>query len=626
MAKKGLVTVSPKKSRKKEEVQVVEQEEYIEEEEEDIDDVPVKKTRKTTRITTTKKPGSKPKKVIEKEVEDLDFDRDDNFRTTTTTTYSNGNNKPGDILPEEIYYEPPHYKGNKKRHGSVAAFMGPGSYDDSYPPSNCERMDYDEYESQTNSFTQQQLEYLSGEIRRHPSLAAKSYHFLSLGISTKIRHQWIQIIVASAITMALVGVVLFLPLPPMKHIQMSVKGPNIQATSAQEFDKDFDTTKGVSVFKDDWRRFAIVGASNFLCSNYNFNPITEDRDYIWGSGASFTNNSQELKNVKIFGSCILFGVLLFFTWLVAAKLSEKEIIMESSAGLQIIHAFLTLGIISLLAMLFWALFVLYFIQTILISAPGIGNSGEKQDVFHCVNRLSVGLGELNSFSPIRELFLGSVGILMRLVHHFHSLPIEALALHEKVGTVTNNDMKFVSFIWALAVGCTIYHFLTLCSYLYSIFHESPKFKKDKLKNNNNSNSNNTNNTTNNSNSSINSNIAGAAIASSSSSKSLMTLDLKFLPSFIPEVLLTQNFIITLIWWFTASYLWIFGVPSCLIAHEGEIFYLVMSLTPILKSIYNLIIIEQNKDTINRESSKKVQLALDDDDDELFDNEITTSSY
>ncbi|KAF2068967.1 hypothetical protein CYY_009714 [Polysphondylium violaceum] len=603
---------SPKKSsREKKREEIVEEEEYIEEEEEDIDDVPVKKKTTTTRITTTQKPGtSKLKKVIEKEVEDLDFDRDENYikTTTTTTTYNNGNTRPGDVLPEEIFYQPTIYntRGGKKRGGngnaSVAAFMGPDSWDDAYPPSRCERVAYyDEgYDPQeTDSFTQQQLEILSGEIRRHPSLAAKSYHFLSLGISTKIQHQWIQIVIASLITLSLIAIVVLFPLPAMKHIQMSVKGPNIQATTAKEFDKDFADAHGqVSVFKDDWRRFAIVGTSNFLCSNYNFNPITgEGNDYIWGGGASFTNNSQELKNVKIFGSCILFGVLLFFIWLVAAKLSEKEIIMESSAGMQIAHAILTLGVIPLLAMVFWALFVLYFIQTILIGAPfsSGGGSGEfKQDVFHCVNRLSVGLGELNSFSPIRELFLGSVGILMRLVNRFHPLPIEALALHEKTESLSNNDMKLVSFIWALGVGSTIYHFLTLCSYLYSIFHESPKFKKDKQNN------------------AANANAAAAAIAASSSSTrakpvSLMTLDLKFLPSFIPEVLLTQNFIITLIWWFTASYLWIFGVPSCIVAHEGEIFYLVMSLTPILKSIYNLVIIEQNKDTINRlhtENSRK----------------------
>ncbi|KAN0037785.1 hypothetical protein ACTFIV_003140 [Dictyostelium citrinum] len=617
-------------------VEQIEEENGEQIEEDDVDEI-VFTTIKTTATTTMnqedkekqKKKEKEKQKQLEAEYIDSDDDDDDddddgddndddyylnnnnnnnknNSNNSNSNNYNNNNsnyNSPTELIKTEtIFYNPPIRKRNEingivntvsggKSSKKIIEEMGEQSWGDMYDGSKCLQISKEHNELQSRYYTESQLERLSSEIRRNPSMASKSYHFLSLSLTTKINHQWIRALISMMVLISLVTTIFYLPLPHLKHIIMSPTGPSIQtAKTSSEFDQfDFNNpsiaTK-LTAFKDNWRRFSIVGVSNFLCSNYNFNPIDYNHNND-GNNASIPkefSTVQELKNLKIFGACILFGVILFMVWLFATRLAEKEIIIKSNLPLQFLHSILTLLVIPFISMLFWSLFLLYFIQTLLIGNQING----QEDIFYCVNHLSNSLSEISSFSPARELFLGSIGIVMRLVNHFYPLSIESLALHES--TLINHSknvyqMKLVSFLWTIIVGSFIYHTFLILSYLYSIFHEYHPTS-----------------TTNNTTTQQPSNPLSKRSKSNQidpSSFNLFSLDVKFLPSFIPEVLLTQNFIIVFIWSIAASLLWIYGVPPNLHIHEGEIFFIFIALAPLIKSIYNLIIIEQKKDIINK---------------------------
>ncbi|KAM9954397.1 hypothetical protein ACTFIW_003938 [Dictyostelium discoideum] len=608
-----------------------EEEEEEEEELEDDEDEIVFTSIRTTTTTMNhlndkekEKKKDKPEEYIDSDDDDDDDDGDENYHlnnnNNNNNNYNNNYNSPTEpIKTETIFYNPPIRKRNEingivntvsggKSSKNIIEKMGEQSWGDMYTPSKCLQISKENCELQSKYYTEAQLERLSSEIRRNPSMASKSYHFLSLGLTTKINHQWIRALISMTLLISLVAIIFYLPLPHLKHIIMSPTGPSIQTSkTSAEFDQfDFNNpsiaTK-LTAFKDNWRRFSIVGVSNFLCSNYNFNPI----DYSGGDNDGGGNTAipkefstvQELKNLKIFGSCILFGVILFVVWLFATRLAEKEIIIKSNLPLQFLHSILTLLVIPLLSMLFWSLVLLYFIQTLLIGNQVNG----QEDIFYCVNHLSNSLSEISSFSPARELFLGSVGIVMRLVNYFYPLSIESLALHQSTLYDTKNvyQMKLVSFLWTIIVGSFIYHTFLISSYLYSIFHE---YHPTTI----NTTTTTTTNTINTSNTSQQQqqqqqlNPLSKRLKSNQidpSSFNLFSLDVKFLPSFIPEVLITQNFIIVFIWTIAASLLWIYGVPPNLHIHEGEIFFIFIALAPLIKSIYNLIIIEQKKDKINQ---------------------------
>ncbi|EAL70066.1 hypothetical protein DDB_G0274347 [Dictyostelium discoideum AX4] len=619
-----------------------EEEEELEDDDDDEDDEDeiVFTSIRTTATTTTpinQHNDKEKEKKKDKQEEYIDSDDDDdddgdenyylnnnnnnnnninNNNNYNNNNYNNNNTPTEPIKTETIFYNPPIRKRNEingtvntvsggKSSKNIIEKMGEQSWGDMYTPSKCLQISKQNCELQSKYYTEAQLERLSSEIRRNPSMASKSYHFLSLGLTTKINHQWIRALISMALLISLVAIIFYLPLPHLKHIIMSPTGPSIQTSKTTgEFDQfDFNNpsiaTK-LTAFKDNWRRFSIVGVSNFLCSNYNFNPI--DYSDGGGDGGDGGNTSipkefstvQELKNLKIFGSCILFGVILFVVWLFATRLAEKEIIIKSNLPLQFLHSILTLLVIPLLSMLFWSLVLLYFIQTLLIGNQVNG----QEDIFYCVNHLSNSLSEISSFSPARELFLGSVGIVMRLVNYFYPLSIESLALHQSTLYDTKNvyQMKLVSFLWTIIVGSFIYHTFLISSYLYSIFHEYHPTTTTTTTTTINTTTNTTSNT------SQQSNPLSKRLKSNQidpSSFNLFSLDVKFLPSFIPEVLITQNFIIVFIWTIAASLLWIYGVPPNLHIHEGEIFFIFIALAPLIKSIYNLIIIEQKKDKINQ---------------------------
>ncbi|KAK5576905.1 hypothetical protein RB653_001842 [Dictyostelium firmibasis] len=610
-----------------EEVEEVIEQPYIEEvqDEDDEDEIEVASIR-TTVTTTTNLPNGENEEEEEEEEEseeeeeeeedgdeegekEVELAEDDiNYYLDSDDINYNSRSSTPFIKAETIFYNPPIRKRGEingivntvsggKCSKKIMEEMGHGSWGDMYEGSNCQQISRDHNELQSRYYTESQLERLSSEIRRHPSIASKSYHFLSLSLTTKINHQWIRALMSLMVLLSLVGIIFYLPLPHLKHIVMSPTGPSIQtSTTSGEFDRfDFTSPNRLTAFKDNWRRFSIFGVSNFLCSNYNFNPLGYNVDPNDGNASIPKEFStvQELKNLKIFGACVLFGCVLFVIWLLAARLAEKEIIIRSNLLLQFLHSILSLLVIPFISMLFWSMILLYFIQTLLIGTQVNG----QEDIFYCVNHLSNSLSEISSFSPARELFLGSVGIVMRLVNYFHPLPIESLALHESTLIGKNlYEMKFVSFLWTIIVGSFLYHSILIISYLYSIFHESHQQQSPQpsraLKSNRSSSSSSSSTTT-------NTKTLITTTTIDPSSFNLFSLDVKFLPSFIPEVLLTQNFIVVLIWLIAASLLWIYGIPPNLHIHEGEIFLIFVSLAPLLKSLYNLIIIEQKKDKITQ---------------------------
>eukprot|EP01132_Coremiostelium_polycephalum_P010216 gene10216-12528_t len=630
MAKQSTKKTTPTKSatQKRKKNQDVE---IIEEEEEEEEIVPLEEPKKSTTkqkhvhkekttTTTSTLPTGKYGAIQVEELEEdeileydeddnnnnsLEYDHDDNWKpsssssytTTKTTTNITQQQQPqlqsqsydlpssfsttrsDQINPETIFFKP------KKRNTTASSEY----WDDEYEPI---RTSYGttsplQYNERITNYTNQQLENLSRDIRRHPNLVSRSYHFLNQGLSTKITHQWIRITIALMVLFGLVFLVLKAPLPILSPIQLSPTTPHIEVTPEEEFRQSYSPQYGVSPqfltpFKENWRKFSIVGISNFLCSNYNFNPTSaEANSNILNHGTSL----QDLKNLKIFGSCVVSGVVLFVLWLLAARLAEKEIILDSNIPYQVLHAALSLVAIPMAAIIFWSIFILYFIQTILIGTQPNG----QEDIFYCVNRLSSGLGELSSFSPLREIMISSVSMVMRVANYIFSFPVDALTLHDKPSGVSDNQIKIITVFWTVVIGCAVYQTLKVVSYIYSIFRDNPPPRSTECTTTTSSTTTTTSATT-----------TTTTITSTRTlnPNTLMTLDMKFLPSFIPEILFTQNFIILFLWGLTSFYLWYYGSPIKNV-HEGEIFFISLAFAPIIKSIYNLTVIAQKKDLIEK---------------------------
>eukprot|EP01133_Synstelium_polycarpum_P008146 gene8146-9562_t len=403
--------------------------------------------------------------------------------------------------PEELFYK-------AARGGSRSKKQQP----------TAQRITIPQYFDQVENYTSDMLDNLSRQIRRHPSLAAKSYHYLNLGLATKIKHQWIRVVVATMLLASVVGVILCCPLPRLNHIETSPTGAAMESPSPTTFDSTFDLPVAVfnrTAFKESWTAFTEVGISNYLCGNYNFNPIME----------AMMPPGDELKNVKIFGASVLSGVALFVLWLFSVRLAEREIILDSNIFTQILHAVLSIIAIPLTSMAFWAIFLLYFIQTILIGANTPTAAPSQEDTFQCISKLSSGVSELGTFAPIRELALGAVGLIMRVVAKCSNYPVAALTLHER-GDLSVDTMKVISVLWNLVIGCTIYHLIKIIAGIYSVFRENKPGRSTKHHDD----------------------------------VKLMSLDLKFLPSFIPDVVTTENFLIMFMLATVSLLLWIFGTP------------------------------------------------------------------
>ncbi|KYQ89740.1 hypothetical protein DLAC_09708 [Tieghemostelium lacteum] len=569
------------------------------------------KTTKTNKSPTNKKEQSSAKTRETQEEENIEESQGN--RGSKVDEYYNSQSSSSSLKPEAIFYRPPSTPTKTKKVSKEAERLQKQqqqqqqeeddeleveSYDDQYDESRCVQISYDRFKQQSIDYTNQQLENLSREIRRHPNIALKSYHFLNRGLSTKITHQLIRIVLSTILLVSMVTIVFMLPLPEITGISLHPTTPNIQ------YEKDgFHLSNKITPFKENWNRFSFVGMSNFLCCDYNFNPfdpMTVDNHPKNPVGSDdgrvhYDQREQDLKNIRIFASTVVFGIVYFCLWLFASRLAEKEIIMDSNAALQVLHSVVSLYLIPLISMIFWALVSLYFVQTLLI-----GPGQVQSDILHCISTMSSSLSELLSFSPLRELILGAVGISMRVLYNAFGFSISSLTMHSKQ-ELSDNQMKLVSFVWALIIGSIIYHFAMIISYLYSIFRErTVKPEPTATASSTSTTTTTTNNggITSTSTTTTTSTLGVSSSSLSSEAPSLVSLDLKFLPSFIPEVLLTQNFIIVFIWTLVSCYLWAFGSPIAN-THEGEIFFIFLTSSSLIQSIYQLIVILQKKDTIEK---------------------------
>ncbi|EFA81596.1 hypothetical protein PPL_05587 [Heterostelium album PN500] len=394
-----------------------------------------------------------------------------------------------------------------------------------------------QYYDQTVNYTREMLEQLSRQIRRHPMLAARSYRFLHKGLTTKIRHQKIQVAISGLLALSLIALYIFSPLPSVHRFELSPTSPTMQEdkSSPVGFDDDFDLPlqqHNHTAFKENWARFSVVGISNYLCGNYNFNPIMD----------AMMPPGDELHNVRIFGSALFAGVVLFVLWLCATRLAEREIILDSGLAGQITHGILTIVVIPIASSAFWALLALYFTQTMVVSS-GVPNVTQgKEDIFKCVSKLSNGMQELMTFSPIRELLVGAVGTGFARPCWIAGRGNGANLSHVVSGD-RNSDL--------------LSHYDCIID-----LHDLPRQQSSQ--------------------SSIAVQQAAVDRSRADHYRSEITT---VVPSRVTVILLAAAFA-----------LWIFGLPKWRV-HEGEAFYVFLALMPLIKAVYNLIVIDQRKQKI-----------------------------
>ncbi|GAM28826.1 hypothetical protein SAMD00019534_120020 [Acytostelium subglobosum LB1] len=408
-----------------------------------------------------------------------------------------------------------------------------------------------QYADQAEHYTNDMLEQLSRSIRRQPSLADKCYAFLHAGIPNRIRQQWISIIVSLLLALFILATIVLCPLPHLHQVDISPRANNVEKDQVVPpmFDATFDlpiTQHNHTSFKENWARFAIVGTSNHLCGRYSSQPILDAM-----------LPGDEMRNMRLFGSAVLSGLILFIIWLISVRLEERDIILGSSALVQGLYAFFTIVIIPVASAAFLGSVIVYMTEDSFLQRTPAPVS--PNDTLRCVTRVTGINQELATFAPIRELVVGAACLAVRFTTKFCRLPIEALSLHHPTG-LSDKSMNTISLMWRFLVGIACYNFLSLVRAIYRVFRDNNRLASDRTR-------------------------------TAQHEKGLLVS-----PAYLPEVIVTQNFFATMILLLVAFFLWIVGVPFWRV-HEGEVFYVFLALVPVLNAIHSILLINRKKRTI-----------------------------